>query len=202
MTIPELEQPGREPAPKNSERVDRIGAVASSLCAVHCALVALLPAALGALGLGALLGHEAEWVFTLIAVAFAGGALFLGWRRHRSSLVAGLLVLGIVGLLASRGIEMSSGHHDEHGESHHHAEEHTTPSEFHTEGAGTGLGQEGYGHEDSGHEDSAGAHEAHGDTAHLAGTGVGVFGGLLLLLGHILNIRAGRRRREEQCEDC
>lgn len=89
--------------PRGTDRLDRVGAVASSLCAVHCAVCALLPAAFGALGMGSLLGHEAEWVFTLIAVAFAAGALISGWRRHRSVWVAGLLALGIAGLLASRG---------------------------------------------------------------------------------------------------
>ena len=65
-----------------------------------------------------LFGHEAEWIFTLIAVAFASGALVLGWRVHRSSKVAGFFLLGIIGLLASRGLEMGS-HDDHHG---HHSE--------------------------------------------------------------------------------
>ena len=104
-----------------SERLDRFGAVASSLCALHCALCAFLPIVFSAVGLGFLIGHEAEWVLTMVAIAFAGGALFWGWAQHRSVYVAGLLTLGIVGLLASRGLEMGSGHHDHHGS--HHAEE-------------------------------------------------------------------------------
>ena len=83
-------------------RLDRFGAVASNLGAGHCAVCALLPTAFGALGLGLLLSHETECVFTLVAVVFAAGALLLGWRRHPSVLVAGLLAPGIVGLLASR----------------------------------------------------------------------------------------------------
>ena len=96
------------PKPRRSAPVDRFGALSSGLRAAHYALCTLLPAAFGALGLGFLLGHEAEWGFTLIAVTFAAGALALGWRRQRSLVVAALLVLGIVGLLASRSLEMDS----------------------------------------------------------------------------------------------
>lgn len=153
-----------------SERVDRLGALASTLCAVHCAACALLPAAFGALGLGFLLGHEIEWAFTLIAVALATGALVFGWRRHRSRPVVLLLALGIVGLLVSRGIEMGSEHH-----------EHAT-------------------HEPVSHSSTPKTHhEADEGDAHLTGTIVGVAAGLLLLSGHLLNIRATRRRREECC---
>ena len=48
---------------RNGEPIDRIGVVASTLCALHCALCALLPAILGALGLGVLLDQRAEWIF-------------------------------------------------------------------------------------------------------------------------------------------
>ena len=73
-----------------TEKVDKFGAFASTLCAIHCAFCAILPALLasGALGAGflverkkwvdVLVGHEAEWVFTLVAVAFAGIALIFG----------------------------------------------------------------------------------------------------------------------------
>lgn len=81
-----------------SARIDGAGALASSLCAVHCMVGAVLPAALGSLGFGFLLGHEVEWAFTAAALAFASAALVLGWRRHRSPIVAALFVLGIMGL--------------------------------------------------------------------------------------------------------
>ena len=111
--------------PQNNERIDQAGAVASTLCAIHCAICALLPAVFGALGLGMLLSQTAEWAFTLVAVSIAAGALVLSWRQYRSVAVAGLLSLGIVGLLASRVLEMGSDHHH-HGEHHadHHGEEH------------------------------------------------------------------------------
>ena len=175
-----------------NERVDRFGAVASTLCAVHCALCAFLPVAFSALGLGFLIGAAAEWVFTMLAVALAAGALVLGFRQHRSVKVAVLLGVGIVLLLASRGLEMG-GHHDHHGE--------------HGAAEGSAAHEEEDGHREDGHDKSASrkpkvhhndAHEGHGeheDAAHLAGAVVGVTGGGLLLFGHILNIRTTRRRR-------
>ncbi|MEM9192365.1 MAG: MerC domain-containing protein [Myxococcota bacterium] len=168
---------------ETSERVDRIGAVASSMCAVHCALVAMVPAVFGALGLGFLLGQGAEWVFTLIAIAFAAGATVIGWRRHRSRKVVALLAIGIVGLLASRGLEMGSSHEGHHAHDAHHGE--------HAEAHG--------GHADrdhaEAHDDAAGSAPAHNDIVHSAGAGLGILSGLLLLVGHIWNLREARRCR-------
>ena len=195
-----------------SERVDRFGAVASSLCAAHCALCALLPAAFGALGLGFLLGHEAEWLFTLVAVGFAAGALFLGWRQHHSLPIAGLLAIGILGLFASRGLEMSSGHHGDHGHHHgHHEENHQTAFKDHGDAHHEEHGHHGDAHHEHGHADAVGKeaagyvaedahlHGAHDGWGHQAGTVVGVLAGLFLLFGHILNIRAARACREPCC---
>lgn len=82
--------------------VDRFGTVASCACAVHCAASALIPGALGALGVSAWLGHEAEWGFTAAAIVFASTALVVGWRRHRSRGVALVLGAGIAGLALAR----------------------------------------------------------------------------------------------------
>ena len=195
-----------------SEQVDRFGTVASSICAIHCAVCAILPAAFSSLGLGFLLGHQAEWVFTLIAVAFAVGALALGWPRHRSPRVAALLGMGILGLFASRGLEMGSeGHDHDHGievsvAAHGHEADEAHEEAGHDEHEGHRM-EDAMAHKDehghhgtphtSGHDD--GHHEG-GDGLHMAGTGVGVLGGLLLFLGHLFNIRASRRQHEDCCE--
>jgi hypothetical protein len=158
---------------KVSARLDRMGALASGVCAAHCAICAWLPTAFGAVGLGLFLGHEDEWVFTLVAVAFATGALLVSWRRHQSVAVAGLLALGIAGLLASRGLEIGwagSAHHEHPGEAHR-------PSIQH-----------------------AASHVAPENPTHRAGTAVGVLAGLLLISGHVLNLRASQRCREASCE--
>jgi hypothetical protein len=85
--------------------VDRFGTLASAACAVHCALGAAIPEGLAAFGLGAFLGHEWEWGFTVLALACAGAALVLGWRKHRSVPVASLLALGMASLLLARLLE-------------------------------------------------------------------------------------------------
>ena len=183
---------------ESDQLTDRFGAVASSLCAVHCALCALLPAAFAALGLGFLLSHEAEWLLTLVAVLFGGVALNLAWRTHRSSRVLGLLFLGVLGLLASRGIEMGSAHDDHGGGAEHaHAEHdgHGGPDEHHAKEAAMDAHHHAEDCEEGGHDD-------HGDdeALHVLGAGVGVFSGLLLFFGHLLNIRTARRCREDCCD--
>ena len=176
-----------------NERVDRMGAVASTVCAVHCGLCALLPVAFSALGLSFLVGHKAEWIFTMIAIVFALGALVLGWRQHGSVRVVSILALGVVGLLASRGLEMGGHHGDHHGA---HERGHVEPSEGH---AHDHREHKDHGHQEVHAEEGAKAHDHHGHAAHLAGAAVGVIAGFLLLMGHLLNIRTTRRCREECC---
>ncbi len=93
----------------SSPAVDQFGVFASGACAAHCVVCALLPSALGAMGLSFLTGHEAEWAFTFVAIAFAAIALVMGWRRHRSLGVALLFVLGSSGLLLARFMEEGGG---------------------------------------------------------------------------------------------
>ena len=174
------------------EKVDRFGAIASSLCALHCALCAFLPAIFAVLGLGFLLTHQAEWLLTIIAVLFGSWALGLAWRTHRSSQVLGLLLVGIIGLLASRGMEMGADHGDHHGETPHadHGEDE------HAEEGHEAVG-DGHPHDHMGVDRG---HDAHGeeDSLHVLGAGVGVLSGLLLFFGHLLNIRTARSIREDE----
>ena len=145
-----------------THRTDRAGAIAGTVCAAHCAVSAFLPAAFGVLGLGFLLGQEAEWALTLISIAFGTIALALAWHQRRDRRVVVLLAIGIVGLLASRFVEEAGGH----GEEGHHEE----------------------GHHEDGH-----------DASHLFGTAIGVLAGLTLVGGHLLNLRA--QRRKPACDD-
>lgn len=217
--------------PQNNERIDQAGAVASTLCAIHCAICALLPAAFGALGLGMLLSQTAEWAFTIVAVSIAGGALILSWRQHRSVAVAGLLSLGIVGLLASRVLEMGSDHHhhgDHEGEEHHdevvHAENahHDSTTDKHEDHHDEGHDEKhvaaDHEHEDDAsekhhdnhkeahheahHDDHEGEEGGHDDDNHTLGASVGIAGGILLIFGHILNIGTSRKRKTVCAEEC
>ncbi len=124
------------------ERIDKIGVFASTLCAVHCAAMALVTVPVMFIpGMGLV-----EWIFTLIAVAFGLTALVHGLRREGVTTMTILFVLGISGLLGSRALEMSAGH-DEHA-AHHvdssvhlhdkHEEHHTGP-DAHELGAALGI---------------------------------------------------------------
>lgn len=62
---------------------DRVGAVASFLCAVHCAALPFVLTVLPALGLGFLGDHRFERIFIAFASALALGSLIRGYRRHR-----------------------------------------------------------------------------------------------------------------------
>jgi hypothetical protein len=94
-------------------RVDRFGALASMLCAIHCALLPLIFGVLPALGLGFLAGHAFEQVFVSFAILLASISLLFGLRRHGSYrailfLVPGILLL-VVGMLG--GAEHSNPWH-------------------------------------------------------------------------------------------
>lgn len=74
---------------------DRVGAAASLLCAVHCAVLPFVLALLPLLGLGFLEGHTFERVFVLCAATLASVALVVGYRRHHRR---GPLLLALPGL--------------------------------------------------------------------------------------------------------
>jgi hypothetical protein len=98
-----------EVRPLPDQPIDRFGALASTLCAVHCVVSAFLPELLATVGLGVLLGHESEWGFTLVALGLASAALWLGWRKHRSVPVLLLFGAGIAALLLARLLEDGLG---------------------------------------------------------------------------------------------
>ena len=75
---------------------DRLGATASFLCAIHCALLPFVLALLPVLGLTFLASHRFEEGFVLFACLLASFALGTGYRRHRSPLA---IALGVPGLL-------------------------------------------------------------------------------------------------------
>ena len=171
--------------------VDRVGTLAGTLCAIHCAACALLPAFLVSLGLGALIAHEVEWGLTIFAILLGLAAASLGWQKHGSRLAVCLLLAGCLGLLASRGVEMAGGdhHHHEHGDAHgEHGDEHGEHGDEHAE-----HGDE---HADE-HAEHGDEHAEHGDdhdeeNLHGVGALIGVLSGLTLAAGHVVNLRAAK----------
>ncbi len=79
---------------------DRFGATASFLCAVHCALLPLVIAALPALGLAFLANHRFERGFIAFASVLALTTLVVGFRRHHRFRAFWFLVPGILLLAA------------------------------------------------------------------------------------------------------
>lgn len=89
---------------------DRVGATASFLCAIHCALLPFVIALLPLIGLGFLADHRFERVFIACAAALASITIFTAWRRHRKLHALFLLVPGIALLLS--GIAIDIDHHE------------------------------------------------------------------------------------------
>jgi hypothetical protein len=87
---------------------DRVGATASFLCAIHCALLPFVLTLLPLVGLGFLASHGFERGFVAFAVMLAMVALVIGYRRHRRALPLLLAVPGLALLLA--GIAVVDSH--------------------------------------------------------------------------------------------
>jgi hypothetical protein len=79
--------------------VDRIGATASLLCAVHCMLLPFVLALLPLIGLEFLAGHTFERVFVACAATLASASILVAYRRHRHPQALYLMVPGIALLL-------------------------------------------------------------------------------------------------------
>jgi hypothetical protein len=91
--------PESNSSPSHASFADRFGATASFLCALHCAVLPLVIAALPALGLGFLANHAFERAFIAFASVLALASLAFGFRRHRRFRAFWFLVPGVVLLL-------------------------------------------------------------------------------------------------------
>ncbi len=108
--------------------IDRMGSVASFMCAIHCVLGALLPVLIGALGIQALFSSTSENILSALAITFALLAALVGYRSHRKWSIAAVFILGILFVGVARISEMSEGEHHTHGEAktlHHELQDET-----------------------------------------------------------------------------
>ncbi len=85
--------------PQVAQTADRIGVVASVLCAIHCAvtpfLLLLLPT------FGRAWSHPAtHWGMALLVVPLAGFMMSSGYKEHRCKWIVGVGTLGIAFVLA------------------------------------------------------------------------------------------------------
>ena len=83
-------------------RLDHTGATASFLCAIHCAVMPLLVAALPLLGLSFLASEPVEWILLACSAILGTIALFVGYRQHRAGWIFGALALALALLIGGR----------------------------------------------------------------------------------------------------
>lgn len=95
------------PTTQLTQSLDIVGASASLVCAVHCAVVALF---LGILPAASMLAASwIEWVFLSASALIGVAALVPGYRRHRRTVPLTLFALGIGALSLLRAFAVPSG---------------------------------------------------------------------------------------------
>jgi uncharacterized membrane protein YuzA (DUF378 family) len=92
-----------------SSSLDRVGTYAGLLCAIHCGLLGLAPAAVAVLGVGSLMSSSAEWIAVGVCSVLALCAAVFGFRRHRNGWVPVLFALSIFWMLGTRWLEHENG---------------------------------------------------------------------------------------------
>jgi hypothetical protein len=99
--------PASVPSPRRlATLVDRVGAAASMLCAVHCALLPFVLALLPLIGLEFLAGHTFERIFVACAATLACASLLSAYRRHRRPHALFLMVPGIALLVLGIAVDL------------------------------------------------------------------------------------------------
>jgi len=81
--------------------LDRLGMSASLACAVHCAVLPLLLAALPAIGLAWLDSPGVDWTLVALAAVIALRAHRGGFRLHRSCLPTAVAVAGLLAIVTT-----------------------------------------------------------------------------------------------------
>ncbi|RNF81856.1 MerC domain-containing protein [Montanilutibacter psychrotolerans] len=83
--------------PQSAHRrlLDRLGATGSLLCALHCALLPLVIAALPTLGVSGWLGDGFEFAFVAFATGLGLFSVVWGFRRHHAVRALSLLLPGL-----------------------------------------------------------------------------------------------------------
>jgi MerC mercury resistance protein len=81
--------------------LDRLGMSASLACAVHCAVLPLLLAALPAIGLAWLDSAWVDWTMVALAAVIALRAHRGGFRLHRSCMPSAVAVAGLLAIVTT-----------------------------------------------------------------------------------------------------
>jgi hypothetical protein len=96
---------------KSVRVLDRAGMSASLACAVHCAVLPLLLAALPAIGLAWLDSPWVDWTMVALAGAIALRAHRGGFQVHRRCLPAGVAVTGLLIIVTTICVLKGSANH-------------------------------------------------------------------------------------------
>jgi MerC mercury resistance protein len=96
---------------KSVRVLDRAGMSASLACAVHCAVLPLLLAALPAIGLAWLDSPWVDWTMVALAAAIALRAHRGGFQVHRRCLPAGVAVTGLLIIVTTICVLKGSANH-------------------------------------------------------------------------------------------
>jgi peptidoglycan/LPS O-acetylase OafA/YrhL len=92
--------------------LDKVGAVASMACAVHCAVLPIA-ISLSAAGVFSFMDNEPiEWGFVLLAGALGTVSAWRGYRKHGNKTVAAVLAAAALGLVLATISRHGSGAHD------------------------------------------------------------------------------------------
>ena len=153
-------------------KVDFIGMIAGSLCAIHCLVASTAPIWISLLGIGSLFSHTAEIIFVMFGITTAILAMLFGVYGPSASKVRTILTVGILALLFSQYLEMNAEHHEHHEAEHHQAHSSLSESESH----------------DTHHIEQDSEEEEHSSIPVI----LSVFGGLMIVCGHYYNIRSHR----------
>jgi hypothetical protein len=86
----------------SGDRLNTTGAVASFLCAIHCALMPLLITFLPLIGLGFIASEPVEWGLVAMSAVLGASAICMGYREHRRRRALAILAIGVALLVLGR----------------------------------------------------------------------------------------------------
>ena len=81
--------------------LDKVGAFASTACAIHCLLTGVALGLLSVLGLGFIGSKTTDIVFLTVTLSIASIAIFTGIRKHRSLVPAAFFIAGVISIVLS-----------------------------------------------------------------------------------------------------
>jgi hypothetical protein len=92
----------RSASSPTTEKLDKAGATASFLCAIHCALMPFVITVLPLLGLGFLASEPVEWGLLASSGTLGTFSLCAGYREHRKRGIFAILAIALALLVAGR----------------------------------------------------------------------------------------------------